>query len=169
MVTWQDDVSPGAYALGILSFLLHLLSALTSAAACLWLYHVFIGGGRRRHHTAPAYAPAHARCLPLALALALLGGLLLVASVIGLPVVVRRDFTKAFAPHLDGGFTVRSSWAYGLTLLVCLAACAMAAVLGRRAAHIDRCVDWVLGIRVCRPGGWECIDHRAFTHECNVP
>jgi hypothetical protein len=60
--------------------------------------------------------------------------------VIGLPALVRRDFTKAFAPHLDGGFTVRPSWAYGLSLLVCLVSCAMAAILGRRAAHIDRCV-----------------------------
>lgn len=130
-----DDVSPGGYVIGIACFLLHLFSALASCALCLWLYHVFVGGGRLPR-LLPFVKTRHARALSLSLLV--IGGLLFLAAGLAFPAIVVHDFRKAFGPHVHGGFTVRPSWAYGLSLLVTIASGLVGGLIATRAACIDR-------------------------------
>lgn len=133
-----DDVSPAAYGLGILTFLLHLCSALASAAACLWLYHALVHGALPPALPLPHKQHPYARWISGTMLS--LGGLLLATGVISFVYFVARDFHREFAPHLSGGFTVRPSWAFGLTILVCLASGLVGTLLARRATKLDRYV-----------------------------
>ena len=139
-----DDVSPAGYTLGVVTFLIHICSALASGAACLWLYYVFMHDGALPKALSKPQRP-YLRWLSWAMLG--LAGLLLATGVLALPFFVTRDFHRAFAPHLDGGFTVRPSWAFGITILVCLASALVGGLLARRAAALDRCV---VGWRVLR-------------------